>query len=279
MQNILPFLFIFFFGAIVGSFLNCVIYRLETGGNFLKGRSFCPRCKHVLSWQDLIPIFSFIGLGGRCRYCQQKISWQYPLVEISTAVIFLLIFNYQFLIFKQFLILNFLNLFFYWIIASFLIIIFVYDLKHYIIPDKIIYPAIATTFLYQLFRILDFEFILKFGFWNLDFKILINSLISAFLASAFFFLIVFVSQGKWMGVGDIKLAFLMGLILSWPDISVALVSAFYIGAIFGLGLMTFGKKKMKSEVPFAPFLVTGTFLALFWGSELIDWYQTTFLLK
>ena len=261
MLNVIPSLFVFFFGAIVGSFLNCVIYRLETGGNFLKGRSFCPHCKHILSWQDLIPIFSFIGLGGRCRYCQQKISWQYPFVEISTAIIFLLIF-------KQFLILNFINLIYYWLIASFLIIIFVYDLKHYLVPDKIIYPAIGIALIF------NFQFlILK------QFQIFNYSILSALGAAAFFLTIVLISRGRWMGIGDIKLAFLMGLILNWPAVLVALVSSFYIGAIFGLGLMAFGKKELKSEVPFAPFLVTGTFLALFWGSELINWYQTTFLLK
>ncbi len=258
MLNLFFFSAIFLFGLIVGSFLNCVIYRLEVGGNFLKGRSFCPYCKHELAWQDLIPILSFMFLRGECRHCQKKISWQYPLVEISTAVIFLLIFNYQFLILKQFPILSFLNLIYYWIIASFLIIIFVYDLKHYIIPDKIIYPAIATVFVCNLLKS-DIH-------WMSDF------LISACGAALFFLLIVLVSRGRWMGVGDIKLAFLMGLVLGWPNILVALLLAFYIGAIAGLVLIVYGRKKLKSEIPFGPFLVTGTFLALFFGNKLISWY-------
>jgi len=199
---------IFLFGLIVGSFLNCVVYRLETGGSFLKGRSFCPHCKHNLALQDLIPVFSFLFLRGKCRYCGQKISWQYPIVEISTAVIFFIIFNFQFLTSKQFLIFNFLDLFYYWVIASFLIIVFVYDLKHYIIPDKVIYPAIALAFIYNLARLrLD-------GFGPEVF-------VAAFGAAAFFAAIVLVSRGKWMGIGDIKLAFLMGLILGWPNIFVA----------------------------------------------------------
>ena len=86
------YLLIFIFGLLVGSFLNCLIYRLETGGSFLKGRSFCPRCKHILNWQDLIPIFSFLILKRKCRYCGKKISWQYPLVELVTAILFVLIF-------------------------------------------------------------------------------------------------------------------------------------------------------------------------------------------
>ena len=239
-------LIIFLFGLLIGSFLNCLIYRLEEGRSFLKGRSFCPRCKHELQWQDLIPIFSFLILRGKCRYCSQKISLQYPLVELATGLLFVSFFIFHFS-------------FFIFIIACFLIIIFVYDLKYYLIPDKIIYPAIAVTFLYQLFRISDF-------------KLLVNPLLSALPASLFFLTIVLVSRGKWMGVGDIKLAFFIGLFLGWPNILVALFLAFFIGAIIGVGLIVTGKKTLKSEVPFGPFLVAGTFMAMFWGQNIINWY-------
>src|ERR1700733_9360461 len=80
-------------GLIIGSFLNCVTYRIEQESSFLKGRSYCPNCKHTLAWYDLVPVFSFLWLGGKCRYCHQKISWQYPLVEIATALLFLLVFS------------------------------------------------------------------------------------------------------------------------------------------------------------------------------------------
>ena len=233
----------------VGSFLNCVIYRLEKEKSFLKGRSYCPRCKHKLGFLDLVPVLSFFMLRGRCRYCKEKISWQYPMVEISTAAIFLLIFNFQFSIFN-------------FILACFLIVIFVYDLKHYVIPDKVIYPAIGVALVYDFLRS--------------DFLGKSDLLISALGAAAFFLAIVLISRGKWMGVGDIKLAFLMGLILGYPNILVALFLAFLIGAIIGVGLMVFGKKTMKSEVPFGPFLVGGTLIALFFGKEIINWYVQSF---
>jgi len=241
---------IFIFGLIVGSFLNCVIYRLEEGKSFLKGRSFCPHCKHKLIWQDLIPIFSFLILRGKCRYCQKPISLQYPLVELATGIIFLsiVLFNIQYSIFHI-------------LIACFLIVIFVYDLKHYLIPDKIIYPAIVIALIF------NFQFLIV----N-EFSIFKFSILSALGAAAFFLLIVLISRGKWMGVGDIKLAFLMGLILGFPNILVALFLAFFIGAIMGIGLIATGKKTLKSEVPFGPFLVAGTFLALFWGQDVINWY-------
>jgi prepilin signal peptidase PulO-like enzyme (type II secretory pathway) len=248
---------VFLFGLIVGSFLNCIIYRLETGGTFLKGRSFCPHCKHILKWQDLIPIFSFIFLKGKCRYCGGKISLQYPLVEVATGILFFLIFwNLEFGIW---------NLLFYWLIASLLIVIFVYDLKHYIIPDKIIYPAIAITLAYNL--------------WISDIQRMSEILLSGLGAVAFFAAIVLLSRGKWMGVGDIKLAFLMGLILGYPKILVALFLTFFIGAIIGIGLVISGRKKLKSEVPFGPFLVAGTFLAMLFGGGIVDWYLNFFLIK
>jgi len=250
-------LFIFTFGLIIGSFLNCVIYRLETKKNFLKGRSFCPRCKHVLNWQDLAPIFSFLILIGKCRYCKKKISWQYPAVELATGLLFLLIFsalggipslrdNFQ-------TIASFLYLL---IISALLIVIFVFDLKNYIIPDKVLFPAIGLVFLFRIF----------------NFSSLPNFLLSAFFASLFFFAIFFFSKGLWMGFGDVKLAFFMGLFLGFPNILAALFLSFLFGAIIGLSLIFLRKKSLKSELPFGPFLILGTFIALFWGNSLINWY-------
>jgi len=252
---------VFILGLMVGSFLNCVIYRLEKEESFLRGRSYCPNCKHVLSWQDLIPVISFFLLKRKCRYCQKPISWQYPLIEILTGLIFLLIFNFQFPIFNIF------SFLYYLIISSFLIVVFVYDLKHSLIPDAVIYPAIFVVFLYRLFETYEFG----------NSQSLISPLISAFSASLFFLAIVLISKGKWMGTGDIWLAFLMGLVLGWPNILVALMLAFFIGAIIGVALIILGRKSMKSEIPFGPFLVLGTFLALFWGEKIVSWYLNFYL--
>jgi len=254
---------VFIFGLMVGSFLNSIIYRLPSGESFLIQRSYCPYCKHKLSWKDLIPIFSFLILKGKCRYCHHQISLQYPLVELATGILFVLIF--WILDFGFDLAFGFWNLIFYLVIASFLIIIFFYDLKHYIIPDKIIYPAIAIALFYQLF-----------GIWNFEIGIL-KPILSAILAGLFFLSIVLFSRGKWMGVGDVKLAFFMGLFLGFPNILIALFLAFFIGAIIGIGLIISGKKTLKSEVPFGPFLVVGTFIALFWGQAIINWYLNLFL--
>jgi len=250
-MGIVSYFVIFIFGLVVGSFLNCVIYRLALP----RGRSFCPHCKHILSWQDLIPVLSFLILRGKCRYCQKKISFQYPLVEIATGLLFVLIFWH--------LDFGFDLAFGFWILIScFLIIIFVYDLKHFIIPDKIIYPAIAVVFIYNVLQ---------------GPALLMGSGLAAILAAGFFLSIVLVSRGCWMGLGDVKLAFLMGLFLGFPNILIALFFAFLIGAIIGVGLILAKRKTLKSEVPFGPFLVTGTFVALFLGERIAQWYLDLFL--
>lgn len=276
-------LIIFVIGICIGSFLNCIIYRLESSQgklsflrdnpqnktSFLQGRSFCPKCKQKLGFFDLIPILSFLSLKGRCRYCHQGISWQYPIVEIITGMIFLLITSYGLRV-TDYEIFNFQNLLltaYYLLISCFLIIIFIYDLKHYLIPDQIIYPAIGLAFLYQLF-------FTSYGLQVTDYELsqFANFILAGFGVAIFFFLIWFISRGKWMGFGDVKLGLLMGLFLGYPNILLALFSAFLIGAIIGIGLILFKKKQLKSQVPFGPFLVIGTFIALFWGKEIINWY-------
>ena len=255
------YLIIFIFGTFMGSFLNCIIHRLHTGESFLFSRSHCPHCKHQLKCLDLIPILSFIILKAKCRYCKKPISFQYPLMEIATGLLFLLIFHFQFP-----------NLFFYLLISCFLIIIFVYDFKHYIILDKVIFPAIAITLLYHLFKFLDLGFGWSLGLGVWDFKALLCPILSAICAAGFFLTIFLISKGKWMGFGDVKLAFFMGLLLGFPNIVLALFSGFSIGAIIGVGLILCGRKTMKSQVPFGPFLITGTFIALLWGESIISWY-------
>jgi prepilin signal peptidase PulO-like enzyme (type II secretory pathway) len=254
--NYIIILFVFLFGLCIGSFLNCYIYRLEKGKT-LKGRSFCPQCKHILSWKDLFPVFSYLFLGGKCRYCRKKISIQYPLVELLTGIIFVLIFSFV----KSFSILGFLNLAFLFYIFSALAIIFIYDLKHYIIPDRVLFPAISVALIYNL----------------INFQQILDNLLAVVVAAGFFLFIFLISRGRWMGFGDVKLAILMGLLLGLSNVLVALFLAFFFGAIIGVILMVFGKKGLKSEIPFGPFLIIGTFIAMLWGAHIISWYFRVFI--
>lgn len=250
--------FVFILGLSIGSFLNCVIYRLEKEESFVKGRSYCPHCKHQLIWLDLIPVASFLLLQGKCKYCHGKISIQYPLIEILTGLIFLLVFNLQPSIFN---IAGMINLVFLLYIASALIIIFVYDLKYYLIPDNVLFPAIIVTFLYRLFYI----------------SLIWNYLLAIIIAFGFFLFIFLISKGKWMGFGDVKLAILLGLLLGFPNILVGLFLSFFLGAIIGISLIILNKKGLKSEMPFAPFLIMGTFVAMFFSQQIIQWYLQFFI--
>ena len=238
---------VFVFGSVIGSFLNAVIWRLDKNKSVLKGRSICPQCKHVLSAQDLIPVISFVLLKGRCRYCRKPISFQYPIVEVATGLVFVLLFG--------FIGVHLLHLVIVWAIAALLIVIFVYDLKHFIIPDSMVFASIVLA-----------------GVWQILQGGIISGLIAGFGAAAFFLLLFLISKGTWMGFGDVKLVLFMGLFLGWPTILVALFAAFLVGAVVGVTLVAFKKKDMKSEVPFGPFLILGTVFAFVWGSALADWY-------
>jgi leader peptidase (prepilin peptidase)/N-methyltransferase len=236
----MPAILVFLFGLCIGSFLNVIICRLGTKESIAKSRSHCPQCGAILKWYDLIPILSFFIQRGRCRYCKGKISLQYPLVELATGLLFLAVFYSRSSILGQ--------LFYFYIISS-LIVIFVYDLKHYIIPDMVVYPAIGLALLYSF-----------------------SNLWPAILASAFFLLLFLATKGKGMGLGDVKLAFLMGLVLGWPNILLALFLSFLLGSIIGLSLIFLGKKGLKSEIPFGPFLTASTILALFSGELWITFF-------
>ncbi|MFC1630117.1 prepilin peptidase [Patescibacteria group bacterium] len=264
---------VFLLGLTVGSFLNSVIHRLYTKESVFVSKdglakSYCPHCKHKLSWQDLIPLISFFFLNGKCRYCEKKISFQYPLIEFSTGILFVLVFQFTAFVHHA-TIGNFFFTLYLLFAVSALVVVFVYDLKHFIIPDRIIYPAIVVTFVW---------YILSFLFLNVYSKEdLVYRAFAAFVAATSFLVIVLISKGKWMGLGDPKLAFFMGFLLGFPDIFVALFLAFFIGAIIGVGLILLKRKTMKSEVPFGPFLVGGTVIALFFGEHMINWYLNLFL--
>ncbi len=270
---------VFLFGLAMGSFLNVVICRLATGEGMAKKRSHCPHCGHFLCWYDMIPVLSFFWLRGRCRYCQKRISWQYPLVEIATGLIFFLVFNFQFSIsnqtqlfqFPNFSISNLTAVCYMLYVTCSLLIVFVYDLKNYIIPDKVLFPAVAITFFWQIFSSL------KIGHWSLASSHLTNYLLSAFGAAAFFALLILITRGRGMGWGDVKLAFLMGLILGWPTIFVALFLSFFSGSLVGLALIVAGRKKFDSQIPFGPFLAGATILTLFYGGWLVDKISPFFL--
>ena len=235
-------IFIFIFGAIIGSFLNVVILRYNTGQSIVFGQSKCFSCAKKLKWYELFPVASFIFLRGKCAHCQTKISWQYLITEITTGLLFLLISNLP------------AGVVYYWIIFSLLIIIAVYDYRHQIIPNLFVWIFNGLGFLSL------------FGIWNFDFGIFdMNGLLAGFVLFAFFALLWGISKGKWMGFGDAKLALGIGWLLGMVKGIAAVTLAFWIGAIVGVALLYFNKKKygLKSKIAFGPFMILGTAISFF----------------
>lgn len=263
-------LFIFFItGLIIGSFLNVVVYRLHVAESIAHGRSHCPECRKPIKWYDNIPLLSFILLRFRCRYCRKKISWQYPLVEFFTGVFFAAV-GYKYFIASDsatwITTLNYLG------VISFLAVIFVYDFLYMEIPDLVLWPAVAWVIAFGLY--IDWT---KIGGSNIILNSNIYSgVLAALVAFVLFFLMVVISKEKWMGMGDAYLVILLGLVLGWPNILLALFLAFMLGAIVGLILIARKKKKMESRIPFAPFLILGTLIAMFFYAPIVNWYLGMF---
>jgi len=257
------------FGLIIGSFLNVVIYRFNTNKS-LSGRSGCMICQSQLAWHDLIPVFSFVALQGRCRTCKTKISTQYPLVELASGLIFgLLFWKFQSLFFLDTLMFSFVYAY-YVALFSILLIITVYDIKHKIIPDTLSFIFGALAFVGMFF--LNTSALDVYNVFNPHIPQL-SQFLSGVVVALPFAGFWFFSRGAWMGLGDAKLAVGLGFMLGIGKLLSATVISFWVGAIIGLMLIVIKKVNgMKSEIPFAPFLVIGTFIAF-----IFDLYLFTFL--
>lgn len=291
----------FLLGLVVGSFLNSVIFRLETGeGLAFSGgkaaRSYCRSCGRVLHWFELIPVASFLGLKGRCRTCRVKLSWQYPIVESLTGLLFALVF-WQIAIYHsgggfdpstllgvKFRISNLefqniLNLLFSWYFVAVLVVVSVYDLRHYLIPDVVIWPAILLAVVYN--GASDLAALVGSSEGALaasDFSRTLGGLGAGLGAAAFFWAIVTISRGRWLGLGDVKLVAFMGFVLGWPRILPALVLAFWVGAIGGGILLAAGRKQLSSPIPFGPSLALGMIAVLLFGDfASAQWWVIRFL--
>lgn len=245
-------------GLIVGSFLNVVILRLHAGKQFAKGRSACPRCKHTLGILELIPILSWIAQRGRCRHCGKPVSIQYPLVEALTATLFMLAYlthvpgTYGNLIV--------LGLWFY-VIASF-IVLAVYDLRWYLLPDKVLLPIIIPAVAILIGEAIPLAAP----------AVAYGPAIAAVLVGGVFYALAAVSRGRWMGGGDIKLVFVIGLLLGLQKTAVAMFIAFLAAAAVAIPLVISKRKSRKDSIPFGPFLIAGALVAYLYGAPILHWY-------
>lgn len=238
---------VFVAGTVVGSFLNVVILRTRAKTSVADGRSKCMGCQTALSPRDLVPVLSFCALRGKCRSCKVPISIQYPLVELSAGVLFVLAFLNDGLGLSFVRDITF---------VSTLIVIFVFDLRYMEIPDRFTVPAMAFALLANLYL----------GFaWS--------SLVLGAIAAGGFFLMQYVlSKGKWIGGGDIRLGVLMGLMLGLPSTVAALFVAYVVGAVYAGWLLATKRASAESQVPFGTFLAVATVVVMLVGDQIVGWY-------
>jgi leader peptidase (prepilin peptidase)/N-methyltransferase len=241
-------------GLVFGSFLNVLVWRLNDpeAPKFWQGRSLCPHCRKRLSWIDNIPLLSFIALRGKCRHCQNKISWQYPAVELLTALVTISIF----FLFPG---VSLMASLFYCFIAYIFIVIYFSDLIYGLIPDEMILVGLVL------------------GFINLlgNTNSLVNGVFSGMIASVLFLAVFLLTKQRGMGFGDVKLAFLMGLILGWPKILVAFWFAFVVGGGVALVLLLLRKTKLSATIALGPFLIFGLVVSALWSDVFLRFVGVT----
>jgi leader peptidase (prepilin peptidase)/N-methyltransferase len=247
-------LFTFFIsGLLLGSFLNVVLFRLERGEGFVRGRSRCLSCNTTLAWFDNIPLLSFLLLRGRCRYCSATLSYQYPLVEFLTGVLLMLalipVTWYETGSLMQ-------GIFVLWAVSTtcFGVLIFVYDLRYREIPVVFLWGLCFSLLFFVAAHSL-FE-----GTPSVLPKTLFSILWGSLISGGFFFLLVFISRETWMGWGDVWIGAWAGALLGIELVQLFITLSFSLGALVGLTLLYRKQKNLKSEVPFAPYLLIGALL-------------------
>lgn len=269
-------------GLCLGSFVNALVWRLREQETEVakkspdrhrlkqlsvsKGRSMCPHCKHEIQAKDLVPVLSWLTLGGKCRYCHKPISAQYPLVEALTAALFVLSYLWwpqtlqgsEWLSFGLWL-----------VILTGLMALTVYDLRWFLLPNRIIFPLMFVAAIRAALEI----------FSSADpLETLLGVITAMALGGGLFYLIFQLSGGKWIGGGDVKLGWLLGLVVLKPSLSLLFIFvAAVLGSLVSVALLALKRLKRNSLVPFGPFLIAGAYISLLFGSDIVNWYQRTLL--
>ena len=243
----------FILGSLWGSFSNVCIYRLPNNGNVAKGRSFCPNCKNKIRWFDNIPFFSYLFLKGKCRQCSKPISFQYFIVELLSAISFVLIFHIYGASITTLLL---------FILIIFFIIIFFIDLKHFIIPNVLTFTLMVIGFLKSFDPNLN----------QTIFPNYINSLIGGLFGYSIIWLIIFfykkVRKKEGMGLGDAKLMAVIGFWFGWISIPFTIFISSVVALILVIPSLINQSRKMSSEIPFGPYIIIGCILYVTFANQI-----------
>lgn len=265
-------------GLCFGSFVNALVWRLHEQSkaarkakkgtktkqelSIAKGRSMCPHCHHKLAFGDLIPLLSWLMLNGKCRYCKKPISWRYPAVEALTALLFVVSYlqwphnpieGSGWVIFGLWL-----------VCLTGFVALLSYDIQWMLLPNKIVFP---------LFIPVVASIVIEAGFQAKDFSPILPSLFGGLIGGGIFYILFQLSGGKWIGGGDVKLGFLLGLLLGGAqEAFLLLFVASLLGTLYILPLMMAKRVTHKSRIPFGPFLIIVAIIVRLWGEKLLDWY-------
>ncbi len=258
--NLLMLLILFAFGLCFGSFLNVIVYRLPQKLSIVKPPSSCPACKTRLGFLDLIPLFGYLLLKGKCRYCSASISFRYPLVEMLTGLLFVAV-SYQFGFSAAGL--------FYLALLYLLFAVTLIDLEHRIVPNTLVVTGLIIGLCFYLPVLVSFV-------TDVPASLLINrlpldGLLGFIVGGGLLLIIILVSRGG-MGAGDMKLMAMIGLFVGLRGVAVVLLAAFIFGALVGIAMMLLGRATRKSALPFAPYLALATTVEVFWGEAIWHWY-------
>lgn len=270
------------FGLCLGSFVNALVWRVHeqekvSSGkkpdkkylkklSILNGRSMCPDCKHELAVKDLLPVISWLSTGGKCRYCGKPISPQYPLVEAITSAIFVASYIWwpnEFDFAQK-------VLFVIWLLVlTGLMSLLVYDLRWKLLPDRIMAPLAVIAGVGALINVIAAD---------KPAEQLLNVILAVAVGGGIFYVLYQVSKGKWIGGGDVKLGWLLGLVVGTPARSLLFIFlASFLGTFVSLPLLATKRLTPKSTVPFGPFLIAAAIIVQLFGHDILHWYQQTFL--
>ncbi len=268
-------------GLCLGSFVNALVWRIHEQDkkpkkkssekytqrlSIAKGRSMCPDCKHELATKDLLPVISWLSLGGKCRYCHKPIAIQYPLVELSTACLFVASYIWwptalegeQTVVFGLWL-----------AILTGLMALLVYDLRWMLLPTRLIRPIGALAVI---------QAVITIYFADNPLTTLANVVLAVAIGGGIFYLLFQISKGKWIGGGDVRLGWLLGLIVATPARALLLLFlASILGSLVSLPLLLTKRMQRTSTIPFGPFLIVSAIIVVLFGADILHWYQHIFL--
>ncbi len=282
-------------GVVFGSFVNAFVWRLHEQAeqgvqskgrtkkrqgkkpaahasaltaedlSITKGRSMCPECHHTLAAKDLVPVLSWVALHGKCRYCAKPISWQYPVVEVLTGLLFAISYLLWPYSFTGVGLYQFVFLLFYLVVFMALA---VYDLRWFLLPDRVVFPLLGVAVVETV----------SVAIWQHSWALWLQPLAGGAVIFGLFYILFQVSKGAWIGGGDVKLAFALGLIAGSP---LAAFMVIFFASLFGtvgsIPLLLRGKDSLRAHIPFGPYLLAATVVVVLWGSRIVDWYSGLFM--